>query len=1097
MLGQSPRAKAWASVDGTGKISAATSFNSSGAPNTAARVTKGQYTVTYTGLGVPAVNGAGGVAQVSSASPSARCKSETYATSGADIVHSIHCRDFTGADVDSAFNVLYYRESRTGGTWYDAYVWSDQSSAPSFTANPGWSWNSTGGTNTIVRNAVGSYRVTLAGMANRPNGGTVLVTASGFDNAYCGPSVWNAAGSDVAVDVTCSNPAGTAMDTHFLVSFVTDVAFGVNVAADQSLGAFAWTDQASTASYTPNVSYSLNTAAGAIAATRTAAGAYSINFGGLTASGPTIAVVTAYQSTASCSIGVVAPGNNNGVSVGVACSTPAGSAVDSRYDILYLTNTSAAPPSATSLAAWVSIATNPDSRTLFRGGTTGFSQDPNVNTIYVCRGSYQGSVYPGKYIPPFKNCYIENAGSEVILTSFEVLTNFSGVWAAGSGGSIPTGAFPVSQEQGQNFYSCRSYLQGGIEVGKIRADAKTCNISLNGVGNKLSTYEVMVNPWIPSTGADVPGELAAGAEAAPGGQTLYSCRGVYQNGVHLGRFRQGLGCVIGYANQGVQLPSFEVLTNTFSGVWLASSGSAIPAGAFAAGVEPPSSSFSTQYVCRAAQAGGTYPGKLLGGLGCQIQLGTAAGGTLLQAVIPTYEVLIPTPPVGSGPFKIHTKATQRFWVEGSDLLIGTLTQPDSLAARYTFQRQTDTGYKVLVQADSKELHEDGCCSKLLSTRYQPDDDFTRFYFEQQNDGSYRVRTLADNQYENEAGAPGGDQLISVRTQVSDDYSRFFLEPAAAPPVTQAPAIVSFTADNLKIAAGGTATLSWSVTGADSVSIDNRIGAVAAAGTQQVAPSSTTTYTLTAANSIGSVTKQVTISVTPAASIVSVVNGASFAPGPIAPDSIATLFGTALAPQLVVNSANPPPTTLGGVSVSVVDSKGVSRPAPLFFVSGGQINFAVPAAVASGPAQITINAANSTQTATTTVSAVSPGIFTVGGSKVPSAFYSRYTATLSPIETNVLLYDPNTGSPIAIPHNSGDQVYLLLFGTGIRAHSATGVTATVGGVNTNVLGAVAQGQFLGEDQINIGPLPSSLASGSQTVVLTVDGNPANSITVVLR
>ena len=58
--------------------------------------------------------------------------------------------------------------------------------------------------------------------------------------------------------------------------------------------------------------------------------------------------------------------------------------------------------------------------------------------------------------------------------------------------------------------------------------------------------------------------------------------------------------------------------------------------------------------------------------------------------------------------------------------------------------------------------------------------------------------------------------------------------------------------------GGSSTLSWSVTGATSVTIDNGIGSVALTGTTVVSPTTDTTYTLTATNSAGSVTESVTV-----------------------------------------------------------------------------------------------------------------------------------------------------------------------------------------------------------------------------------------------
>jgi len=70
---------------------------------------------------------------------------------------------------------------------------------------------------------------------------------------------------------------------------------------------------------------------------------------------------------------------------------------------------------------------------------------------------------------------------------------------------------------------------------------------------------------------------------------------------------------------------------------------------------------------------------------------------------------------------------------------------------------------------------------------------------------------------------------------------------------QPPVINSFSAEPPEIAAGESSTLSWAVTGATSVTIDQGIGSVALSGSRAVTPGTTTIYTLTATNPAGSVT----------------------------------------------------------------------------------------------------------------------------------------------------------------------------------------------------------------------------------------------------
>jgi hypothetical protein len=79
-------------------------------------------------------------------------------------------------------------------------------------------------------------------------------------------------------------------------------------------------------------------------------------------------------------------------------------------------------------------------------------------------------------------------------------------------------------------------------------------------------------------------------------------------------------------------------------------------------------------------------------------------------------------------------------------------------------------------------------------------------------------------------------------------------------VVGTPQIIRYEASPLSIAPGGSSTLSWSTTGAATVSISG-VGNVPVNGSTTVSPSTTTTYTLTATSSDGkSVTAPVTVTV---------------------------------------------------------------------------------------------------------------------------------------------------------------------------------------------------------------------------------------------
>ena len=130
--------------------------------------------------------------------------------------------------------------------------------------------------------------------------------------------------------------------------------------------------------------------------------------------------------------------------------------------------------------------------------------------------------------------------------------------------------------------------------------------------------------------------------------------------------------------------------------------------------------------------------------------------------------------------------------------------------------------------------------------------------------------------------------------------------------------------------------------------------------------------------------------------------------------------------------------------------------------------------------------------------VAPSLYAANaqGTGVAAAFFLRVAAGGSRAQN--LIFNPATGASVPIDLGpEGDQVFLLLFGTGVRGFTSQ-VTAIVGGESVPVLGAVPQGEFVGLDQINIGPLPRSLAGrGEVNILLTADGKPANTVTVNVR
>jgi uncharacterized protein (TIGR03437 family) len=220
---------------------------------------------------------------------------------------------------------------------------------------------------------------------------------------------------------------------------------------------------------------------------------------------------------------------------------------------------------------------------------------------------------------------------------------------------------------------------------------------------------------------------------------------------------------------------------------------------------------------------------------------------------------------------------------------------------------------------------------------------------------------------------------------------------------------------------------------------------------------------------------------------------------VASGSIASAFGKQIGASTEAAHSLPLQTTLGGVSVSVMDSAKVSRLAPLFYVSPNQINFVVPDATSTGMATVTIMNGDSMPPSTTVmVTTVAPGLFTANsqGTGVAAAIaIRRIIATQTDTEVPVFHCDANACASDPIDLDDSSNVFLELFGTGIRGRTAlANVSATIGGTSVTVLFAGAQGQFPGLDQVNL-MLPLTLkAKGETDVVLTVDGQVANKVRV---
>ncbi len=236
----------------------------------------------------------------------------------------------------------------------------------------------------------------------------------------------------------------------------------------------------------------------------------------------------------------------------------------------------------------------------------------------------------------------------------------------------------------------------------------------------------------------------------------------------------------------------------------------------------------------------------------------------------------------------------------------------------------------------------------------------------------------------------------------------------------------------------------------------------------------------------------------------VVQSAAAGSQAVAPDSIASIYGVSLSSQTAQAGQQPPPLSLGGVTLTVQDAAGTVRTAPLMYVSSGLINFVVPDGTVPGAATFTVTTGTTAITAAGSVQTVAPTLFSAAGTGtgVAAATALRVQAANPQLQSPVQVFQCKRFTPaLRRCHRFGLEdtpVYLTLYGTGIRNRSSlSNVTVTIHGVSVPVLYAGPQPTYAGLDQVNVS-LPLTLrGSGESNVVLTVDGQTANTVTVSIQ
>lgn len=237
-----------------------------------------------------------------------------------------------------------------------------------------------------------------------------------------------------------------------------------------------------------------------------------------------------------------------------------------------------------------------------------------------------------------------------------------------------------------------------------------------------------------------------------------------------------------------------------------------------------------------------------------------------------------------------------------------------------------------------------------------------------------------------------------------------------------------------------------------------------------------------------------------------VSGASYigAPGALAPNSIVAAFGTQLATGSATAPGTPLPTSLLSTRVLVNNI-----PAPLLFVSAGQVNFLIPenTPVGDGEVVITSTQSNGDQVVSrgvVRIAPTAPSIFTVdaSGSGAPFAQVGRIgsTGAFTYDASPPYRADPaNPGRFIPAPIDAGtteNPAYLVLYGTGIRNAQANAIRGLIGGMEIPIEYFGGVDRFAGLDQINLRLPPSLKGRGLVDVTIVINGVSSNAVTIDL-
>jgi len=234
----------------------------------------------------------------------------------------------------------------------------------------------------------------------------------------------------------------------------------------------------------------------------------------------------------------------------------------------------------------------------------------------------------------------------------------------------------------------------------------------------------------------------------------------------------------------------------------------------------------------------------------------------------------------------------------------------------------------------------------------------------------------------------------------------------------------------------------------------------------------------------------------------IVNGASYGPS-VVPGSIAAVYGTFFLTSGSTDTQLPLDTSLQNLSFEFSGTQGFGSvgAAPLYFVSGGQVNLQVPWE-AGGQSTLTLAAVlNGTAGASqaVNVAAFAPGIFTLnaqgtGPGAIQDSSYRLVDASNPAVAgtTTILIYCTGLGAVSANQPATGAPASRTAL-----APTTELPTVTIGGVTKNASFSGLAPGFVGLYQVNA-LVPAGVAAGSAVpVTISMGGVTSNQVTIVVQ